>query len=213
MYLYAPPSWKLVRQILLDAMVLTWCLGWWFFGRAADGVVRAMAGQAHYSEELARQMQRNADEAAQAAAGIPLAGSALRAPFDELSAALGRVVSNQADLALQLETLATWLGWLSFVIPALLVVPFWVLHRVRFWLESAAMARLMARGADTALLSLRALTYLPIRQLTSISSDPVGAWQSGDRAVIDRLAEVERRRQGWPRRKRVSPTIRPPLTG
>ena len=93
------------------------------------------------------------------------------------------------------------------------MVPFWVLHRVRFWLESAAMARLMARGADTALLSLRALTYLPIRQLASISSDPVGAWQSGDRAVIDRLAEVERRRQGWPRRKRVSPTIRPPLTG
>jgi len=209
-YLYAPPSWKLVRQIVLDVMVLGWCVGWWFVGRAADGVVRGIAGQARYTEELARQLQRNVDEAAQAAAGVPVAGSALRAPFDGASAAIGRLVSNQADLALQLETLATWLGWLTFLIPALLVLPLWALYRARFWLESAAVARLIDRGADTALLSLRALTSMPIRRLESIASDPVGAWRSGDRAVIDRLAELERQRQGWPRRKPDSSSVRPP---
>ena len=52
------------------------------------------------------------NRAAEAAAGIPLAGSALRAPFDGVSDAVGRFVSDQAAFASQLETLATWLGWL-----------------------------------------------------------------------------------------------------
>jgi hypothetical protein len=46
------------------------------------------------------------------------------------------------------------------------------------------------------LLALRALANRPLRKLTSVSLDPVGAWRRGDIIAIRGLAALELRSAG-----------------
>jgi hypothetical protein len=50
--------------------------------------------------------------------------------------------------------------------------------------------------ADLDLFALRAMAAQPLYVLAEISDDPVTAWRSGDREVINKLAELELRRDG-----------------
>jgi hypothetical protein len=200
--LYAPWSWKLLRQLLLDLLVLSWCVAWWLVGRATDALFLGMAGIAHGTADTSGQLQRQVDAAAQAAGQVPLAGESLRAPLDAASQSIGRLAGSSGDLATQLEQLALVLGWGGFLLPVLLVVPFWLRHRVRFWLDSAAIAELMASGADDELLAVRSLVNQPMRRLVALAPDPASAWRAGDKDVIAALADLERRRRGLPRAKR-----------
>ena len=50
--------------------------------------------------------------------------------------------------------------------------------------------------ADLDLFALRAMAAQPLYVLAEISDDPVHAWRSGDREVINKLAEVELKRDG-----------------
>ncbi len=198
MYLYAPPSWKLVRQIVLDALVIGWCWGWWAISQASDEYVRRLAGRARAAEESTRQIHTSVTEAADAVGAIPF-GGALRGPLDALARAIDPLVANSSGLAAQLDSLAGDLGLWGLVIPVLLVVPFWIWHRVCFWRDSAAVAVLIRAGADDAVLALRALATQPVRRLAPIAADPAAAWRTGDPDVIGRLAHLERRTHGWPR--------------
>jgi hypothetical protein len=60
--------------------------------------------------------------------------------------------------------------------------------------RASAGRRLVA--ADPALLALRALANQPLRALTRVSDDPVGAWRDGDPAVLRELADLELRDLG-----------------
>lgn len=199
---YAAPSWKLFRQILLDVFVLSWCVVWWLVGRATDSLFKGMAGLAHSSADTSTELQRQVDALAQAAGGVPLAGDALRAPLDAASGNIGQLAASSAELAGQLEQLGLLLGWGGFLLPVLLVVPFWLWHRVRFWRDSVAIAELMANGADDSLLALRSLVSQPLRKLAALSPDPAAAWRTGDPTVVAALADLERRRRGLPGAKR-----------
>lgn len=198
MSLYAPPSAKLVRQIVLDVVVLAWCVGWWLVARAVEGVVRSLADYPRGSADTARELQRRLGETADAAGQLPLAGSSLRAPLDSMAGTVGGMVTGSDELTGRLESLATVAGIALFVLPVVLVVPLWLWHRVRYMLDSRAAATLLAEGTGTELLALRALTGQPLRRLVTVSADPAGAWRRGDPVVIARLAELERRQRGWP---------------
>ena len=50
---YARPSWRLVRQLIADAFVAAWLIGWWFAGRLADATVRALAGPVRQAAQSA----------------------------------------------------------------------------------------------------------------------------------------------------------------
>lgn len=204
-HLYAAPSPKLVKQILLDVLVVAWCVGWWFAGRAVDAVIRGLGDHARGAEGTARELERRAGSAADAAGDVPLAGSALRTPLDGIADSLGGLAANAADLAAQIDQLASRLGAASFLVPVLLVVPLWVWHRVRFWRDSSALARLSSRAA-TELLALRALSRRPVHQLAALAPDLADAWRRGDPAVLARLAALEARATGLaPRGRAVSP--------
>lgn len=209
MYLYAPPSAKLVRQLMLDAFVIAWCWAWWVISRAVEGHLRGLAGQARAAGESSRQIQADVTHAADSVGAIPF-GDVLRGPFDAVAGAVEPLVTNSAALAVQLDDLATSLGLWGLLVPVLLVVPLWVRHRVRFWRDAAAMARLTAAGGDATLLAMRALMTQPMRRLTRITTDPATAWREGDPAVISRLAQLERRAHGWPRPRRSAAARRDP---
>lgn len=199
MALYARPSWKLTRQIGADAFVLCWTIAWWFTGRATDAMIRALADPSRATENAARSMQAGFQQAAGNLETVPWAGPALRQPFDEAAAGLQQVVDAAHQQVVGLEQTATLVGALAFLIPVTIVLAIWLPQRVRFVLNSAAAARFIDAQPDLDLLALRAMATQPFHQLAGISADPLAAWRAGDRAVIDQLAELELRRNGWVR--------------
>ena len=197
MSLYARPSWKLIRQVTGDVLALAWCIGWWFTGRFADSVIRGLAEPARQTAGAAHGLRQNFLDAARAMEQVPMAGPALRQPFDSAAQGLGQIIDSAQQQVDALEQVATLTGWLAFLIPTLIVIAFWVPHRVRFALSSAAARRFIDAQPDLDLLALRALATQPFHRLAAISADPLGAWRSGDKAVVDALAELELRRNGW----------------
>ena len=109
------------------------------------------------------------------------------------------LIAGSGDLTARLENLATSAGLVTFLLPVLLVVPFWLWYRIRFVRQSRAVAALIAAGTATDWLALRAITRAPLSRLVTVTDDPAGAWRDADPAVLARLAELERRRSGWPR--------------
>jgi hypothetical protein len=59
-----------------------------------------------------------------------------------------------------------------------------------------AVTALAATPAGEQLLALRALANRPLRKLTTVSADPVGAWRREDPAIIHGLADLELRSAG-----------------
>lgn len=203
MRLYARPSWQLVRQLVADLFVIVWSLAAWFAGRALDGTIRALAQPARATEDAARSLQGNFDEAARAMDGVPWAGPALRQPFEAAASTLGRLVESASDQAARIEQVATFSGWLVFLIPCVMMLALWLPWRVRFVRNARAVARFLGGQPDLDLLALRALANRPLHQLARISPDPLADWRAGDRGVIDRLAALELRRSGSRARPRT----------
>ena len=199
MALYARPSWKLARQITADVFVLAWSICWWFTGRATDAVIRALAEPSRATESAARSMQQGFQEAATNVQSVPWAGPALRQPFDSAAAGLQQVLDSAHQQVVGIEQTATLAGWLVFLIPVSIAIALWLPSRVRFALNSSAAARFIDAQPDLDLLALRAMATQPFHQLARISDDPLAAWRAGDRQVIDALADLELRRNGWQR--------------
>lgn len=210
MALYARPSWKLARQIGADVFVLAWSIVWWLIGRATDGVIRALAEPSRTTESAARSMQQSFQDAARNAESVPWAGPVLRQPFDSAATGLQQVLDSARQQAVGIEQTATVVGWVTFLIPVSMIIALWLPARGQFALNSTAAARFIDAQPDLDLLALRAMATQPFHQLARISDNPLAAWRSGDRVVIDRLAELELRRNGW-HRPRVSGGTRPQL--
>ena len=87
-------------------------------------------------------------------------------------------------------------GWLVFLIPVTIVAAFWLPRRIRFYRQARASQVFLDALPDLDLFALRAMAAQPLYVLAGISDDPVKAWRSGDRAVINELAELELRRNG-----------------
>lgn len=204
MHLYARPSWKLTRQIVSDAFVLVWGVGWWFTGQAADALIRAIAEPARQTSAAAEAMRRSLSDAAGSVATLPVAGSTLRQPLDAAAAGLADIVNSANQQVASIETVATFTGWLVFLIPVLSVIAFWLPGRLRFVRNSNAAARFIDAQPDLELLALRALATQPFHELAKISDDPVAAWRTNDGAVINALAELELRRAGLTRPNRLT---------
>jgi hypothetical protein len=92
--------------------------------------------------------------------------------------------------------LALLVGWLVFLIPVTIVMAFWLPRRIRFYRQARASQVFLDELADLDLFALRAMAVQPLYVLAHISDDPVQAWRSGDREVINKLAELELKRDG-----------------
>jgi hypothetical protein len=127
---------------------------------------------------------------------VPVAGEQLRRPFDAASVTLGNLITSANDQVTSIERLALIVGWLVFLIPVTIVVAFWLPRRIRFYRQARASQVFLDALPDLDLFALRAMAAQPLYVLAEISDDPVKAWRSGDRAVINQLAEVELKRNG-----------------
>ncbi len=204
MRIYAQRRGQLAGQLVGDVAVVAWTLAWAVVGVLVDAAVASLAGPARDAARTARTLAGQLGEAASSAGQVPGVGEQLRRPFDAASGSLGDLVATADAQAASIERLAVVAGWLVFLIPVATLLLVWLPRRVRFVRRARAAQRFIDARADLDLFALRALANQPMHVLAGISDDPVAAWRSGDRRVIDALAEVELRHAGL-----LLPTRRP----
>ena len=194
--IYAQRRVRMLGQLASDLFVLLWVVLWWFVGRATERTVDAIATPARRSGDAARQLRDQIQEAAEQTSRVPGLGAELRKPFDGAVLSLQDVISAADQQVASVERAGLLLGWLVFLIPAVLLLVIWLPVRVRFFLRARAAQRFLDAEADLDLFALRTMVAQPMHVIARISDDPVAAWRRGDREVIHALATVELRRSG-----------------
>jgi hypothetical protein len=196
MGIYAQRPGRLAGQLLGDVLVLVWTVAWAVVGVVVDRTVSQLAGPARQTAETAGRLSSSFSDAANQAAQVPGLGEQLRRPFDSASGSMGDLIATADRTVDAVNRIAALMGWLAFLIPVTLLVAVWLPRRIRFYRLARAAQGFLDERADLDLFALRAMATQPMHVLARISPDPVGAWRSGDRAVIDQLADVELRRSG-----------------
>jgi hypothetical protein len=196
MGIYAKRPARMIGQLLGDGFVLLWTIGWAIVGFFVHRVIEILATPARETAKTAMSLAENFREAAAEAAKVPVAGEQLRRPFDAAAVTLGNLITSANEQVASIERLALLVGWLVFLIPVTIVVAFWLPRRIRFYRQARASQAFLDALADLDLFALRAMAAQPLYVLAQISDDPVKAWLSGDREVINKLAEVELKRNG-----------------
>jgi hypothetical protein len=193
---YATTPGRLLAQLLSDVAVVIWTFLWVLVGLAVHGAVSTIA-------EVGRQVKGGADgvadslkSAGHSADRIPLVGDAVSKPLTAAS----KAALDIAGAGHNLDTTATWLAVvLALAVaapPTLAVVMPWLVLRIRFFRRKWTVSALAATPAGEQLLALRALANRPLRRLTAVSADPVGAWRREDFGAIRGLAYLELRSAG-----------------
>ncbi len=202
MRLYARPSWRMVGQIGADASVVVWAFAWWFVGRGVHVAVELLAVPSREIGNALRGLKGQVASAADRTGDVPYVGPEIRRPFDDMAGSLDSMIASTDGQVTSILQVATWAGWLTFLIPVLTVLLLWLPVRLRFVSRARATDALVGPAGGTDLLALRALATQPIAKLRAISSDPVADWRAGDPHVIAALSELELRRAGLSGRRR-----------
>jgi len=196
MGIYAKRPAKMIGQLVGDGFVVVWTIGWGIVAIFVHKVIEVLAAPARETARTAMRLAENFREAAAEAAKVPVAGEQLRRPLDSASVSLGTLIQSANEQVASIERLALLVGWLVFLIPVTIVIAFWLPRRIRFYRQAHASQVFLDSLADLDLFALRAMAAQPLYVLAEISDDPVQAWRSGDREVINKLAEVELKRNG-----------------
>lgn len=196
MKMYAEGPGRFARQLVTDVAFVCWLALWVWAGLAVHDATMELAGPGRQVAESATGIAEAMTEAGGALGGLPVVGEEARTPFDKASGAADDLAAAGEAEVRAVERLADLLGLAVALIPILVIGAFYLPARVRFVRRATAGARLVDSGADLDLFALRALTHQPLHVLARISDDPAGAWREGDRAVTDRLAELELRANG-----------------
>jgi len=196
MGIYAKRPAKMIGQLVGDGFVVLWAIGWAIVAIFVHRVIEVLATPARETARTAMRLAENFREAAAEAAKVPVAGEQMRRPLDAAAGTLGSLIDSANDQVVSIERLALIVGWLVFLIPVATVVAFWLPRRIRFYRQAHASQVFLDSLADLDLFALRAMAAQPLYVLAEISDDPVQAWRSGDREVINKLAEVELKRNG-----------------
>ena len=196
MGIYAKRPAKMIGQLVGDGFVVLWAIGWAIVAIFVHRVIEVLATPARETARTAMRLAENFRQAAAEAAKVPVAGEQMRRPLDAAAGTLGSLIDSANDQVVSIERLALIVGWLVFLIPVATVVAFWLPRRIRFYRQAHASQVFLDSLADLDLFALRAMAAQPLYVLAEISDDPVQAWRSGDREVINKLAEVELKRNG-----------------
>jgi hypothetical protein len=193
---YATTPGRLLAQLFSDVAVVVWTFAWVLVGLAVHNAVSTIAGVGRQLDHGASGVAGNLKSAGHSADRIPLVGDTVSKPLTAAS----KAALDIAGAGHNLDTTATWLAVvLALAVaapPALAVVVPWLVLRLRFFRRKWTVTALAATPAGEQLLALRALANRPLRRLTAVSADPVGAWRREDPAAIHGLAGIELRSAG-----------------
>lgn len=193
---YATRPHRFLAQIVSDVLVSLWIVIWLLVGLLVHDAVSSIAAVGRQVESGANGISRNLDSAGSSVDGVPLIGDQLSKPLTAASEA----AMDLAGAGANLNSTASWLAWvLAFAVaatPILAVGGPWLYLRIRFFRRKWTAIALAATPAGEQLLALRALANRPLRKLTAVSMDPVGAWRREDPIALRGLAALELRSAG-----------------
>ncbi|MBU3749708.1 MAG: hypothetical protein FGM52_04530 [Mycobacterium sp.] len=193
---YATTPARLTAQVISDALVIAWITVWVLIGTAVHHAIATFAKVGTQVQSGANGISDNLSSAGDNADRIPLVGDAVAKPLRAASeAALDLAGAGQS-----LHSTATWLAVLLAIAvaapPILAVAMPWLFIRIRFFRRKWTVIALAQTPAGEQLLALRALANRPLRRLTEVSPDPVGAWRQQDPSAVRGLAALELRSAG-----------------
>ncbi len=193
---YATTPARLTAQLVSDLLVAAWITVWVLVGIAVHRAIDTFARVGTQVKDGADGISENLSSAGDNADRIPLVGDAVAKPLRAASeAALDLAGAGQS-----LNATATWLAVLLAIAvaapPVLAVCMPWLFLRIRFFRRKWTVISLAQTPAGEQLLALRALANRPLRRLTEVSADPVGAWRREDPAAVRGLAALELRSAG-----------------
>lgn len=193
---YATTPARLTAQLVSDLLIAAWITAWVLVGLAVHHAIATFARVGTQVQSGATGISENLSSAGDNADRLPLVGDAVATPLRAASeAALDLAGAGQS-----LNSTATWLAVvlaIAVAAPPILAVGMpWLFLRIRFFRRKWTVISLAQTPAGEQLLALRALANRPLRKLTEVSSDPVGAWRREDPAAVRGLAALELRSAG-----------------
>ncbi|KAA0109244.1 hypothetical protein [Mycolicibacterium sp. P1-5] len=193
---YATTPGRLLVQLVSDVAVALWITVWVLVGLAVHSAVATIADVGRQVNDGATGISDNLHSAGDNAHKIPLVGDTVAKPLRAASAA----ALDLAGAGHNLDTTATWLAVLlaiAVAAPPILAIGMpWLFLRIRFFRRKWIVIALTRTPAGEQLLALRALANRPLRRLTEVTVDPVGAWRREDPYAIRGLAALELRSAG-----------------
>ena len=193
---YATTPGRLTAQLVSDLLVGLWTALWVSVGLGVHHAVATIAGVGNQVRDGATGIADNLNSAGDSANRIPLVGDTVSTPLRAASeAALDLAGAGQS-----LNTTATWLAVLLAIAvaapPILAIAIPWLFLRIQFFRRKWTVIALAQTPAGEQLLALRALANRPLRKLTEVDGDPVGAWRREEPAAVRGLAALELRSAG-----------------
>ena len=198
---YATTPVRMTGQLVSDILAGMWITVWVMIGLAVHHAIAAIAGVGRQVNDSANGLSENLNSAGDSADRIPLVGDTVAKPLRAASEA----ALDLAGAGQNLNTTATWLAVLlaiAVAAPPILAIGMpWLFMRIRFFRRKWTVIALAQTPAGEQLLALRALANRPLRLLTEVSADPVGAWRRQDAEAVRGLAALELRSAGVARVK------------
>ena len=193
---YATTPGRLLVQLVSDLLVAFWITVWVLVGLAVHTAVATIADVGRQVNEGATGNSDNLHSAGDSAHRIPLVGDTVAKPLRAASEA----ALDVAGAGQNLDATATWLAVLlaiAVAAPPIMAIGMpWLFLRIRFFRRKWTVIMLTKTPAGEQLLALRALANRPLRKLTEVTVDPVGAWRREDPLAIRGLAALELRSAG-----------------
>ena len=193
---YATTPARLTAQLASDLLIAAWITGWVLVGLAVHHAIATFASVGTQVQSGATGISENLNSAGDNADRLPLVGDAVATPLRAASAA----ALYLAGAGQSLNSTATWLAVvlaIAVAAPPILAVGMpWLFLRIRFFRRKWTVISLAQTPAGEQLLALRALANRPLRKLTEVSTDPVGAWRREDPDAVRGLAALELRSAG-----------------
>lgn len=202
MKLYADLPGRRTLQLLSDASMLCWAGLWAWVGRSVHDATMTLATPGRQLASAGSGLRDRLLGAGNAVDDLPIIDDRLADPIRSAAGAGTDIERAGQDLVTSVTHLADILGWVTALIPIVIVGGIWLLLRGRFVRRASAAQRFIDAEADLDLFALRAMARQPMRRIAQVSDDPGAAWRRGDRDVIRALALLELRDVG----------LRPPAT-
>jgi hypothetical protein len=196
MKIYADGRSRRVRQQVGDLSLVVWSALWLWLAAVVHDATLALAAPGRSMQAAGGGLAGQLRDAGSVVGGLPLVGQDARAPFDGAGRAADQLSAAGGSTVEAVQHLAFWLTVVVAAVPVTVGLVAYLPRRWRFVREATAGRRFIDSSADLELFALRAMANQPMHRLARVSPDPVGAWRSGDRAVVRSLALLELREAG-----------------
>lgn len=196
MQIYSSRPGQRVWQILTDLFAVAAVVVAWFLSRAASQAIAALAEFGRGMEDAGTGFQSTMTDAADRIGGVPFIGEQASTPFLDAADAGTFLITAGQDQQDSVAQAAMVVGLALFLLPVLVLIPMWLIPRVRFVVRSSRTRRLHGEGGGRELLALRALVTAKPSQLRAVSEDPVRAWREGDPSAMEGLARLALKQAG-----------------